>query len=103
MDAQGVILNPNMIEEGESSTPKTFDEFLKVPGVVSSIDETQIPIIEDESVNSSIETKSQETIKPAFTFDENGTPIFNRSSSGQIKNVGISQGGVLFNNNSTNL
>ncbi len=103
LDAQGITLDPNMIEEGESNAPKSFDEFLKVPGVVNSPkEESQIPIIETDDNLSKVEEPKEETVKPAFTFDANGTPIFNRSTSESKPNVGISQGGVLFNNNSTN-
>lgn len=103
LDAQGITLNPDVIEEGESNAPKSFDEFLKVPGVVESPqEEAKIPIIETDDNLSKIEEPKEETVKPAFTFDENGTPIFNRSTQESKPNVGISQGGVLFNNNSTN-
>ena len=98
MDAQGVTLDPNIIKEGESqtsdSTPtvvpsktpaQTFDEFLKMPGVIDS----------------DVEDVLKE--KPMFTFDSNGVPIFNNSVNGQRANVGISQGGALFNNDSTKM
>lgn len=103
LDAQGVTLDPNMIKEGESNAPKTFDEFLKVPGVVEPTSvETSIPIIETEENVRPVVQPKEETVKPAFTFDENGTPIFNRSTTESRVNVGISQGGVLSDNNSTN-
>ena len=34
-----------------------------------------------------------------FTFDANGTPIFNKPKNMPVSNVGISQGGVLFDAN----
>ena len=101
LDAQGVTLDPNIIKEGESqtsdSTPtvapsktpaQTFDEFLKMPGVI------------DSNVEDVLKEKEE---KPMFTFDSNGVPIFNNSVNGQRSNVGISQGGALFNNDSTKM
>ncbi len=121
LDAQGVTLDPNMIQEGESSTPRNFDEFLKKPGVV--IDPTVEDVLNETPVQQPTQNpfgniqvgqtvqpglvqaqpvEQQQTVNPAFTFDENGTPIFNRSANSQRANVGISRGGVLFDSNSTN-
>jgi pilus assembly protein CpaF len=119
LDAQGVFLDPNIIQEGESGTPKSFDEFLKKPGVViePSVEDVlkETPVNETSSAplfhgeNSTVNIPKQEekpvenkTVNQAFTFDENGTPIFNRSTDAERVNVGISKGGVLFDNHSIN-
>jgi len=120
LDAQGVTLDPNMIQEGESGAPKNFDDFLKKPGVIIEpsvedvLKETPVqekvttPLFNSTNVQKAVEPEvkpvqqPQQTVKPAFTFDENGTPIFNRSTSTERANVGISRGGVIFDANSTN-
>jgi pilus assembly protein CpaF len=93
LDAQGVSLDPNIIKEGETQfkSSQTFDEFLKTPGVVEPSVE---PPVE------TIEIKEEPKVKPAFTFDENGTPIFNTANQTKAS-VGVGQG-VLFPNDSMN-
>ncbi len=148
LDAQGVTLNPNLIQEGESSVPKNFDAFLQQPGVIEPnsneqrIEQIDIPDTEYEynSVNGNNSSQSfgntpiqqmgqmynqmgtvyqygqnrgptqmqnqiqEEQIQTVpqnqmFTFDANGTPIFNKPKNAPVSTVGISQGGVLFDAN----
>ncbi len=154
LDAQGVTLNPNLIEEGESNVPKNFDEFLQKPGVITptfntnlrnqNVEHIDIPNVGYNNVQNvntngwnqayapsvnqtgqiyntntwtggqvsygqnSGPTQPQNQIQQnqtqppnaMFTFDANGTPIFNRPKNMPVSNVGISQGGVLFDANS---
>lgn len=148
LDAQGVTLNPNLIQEGESSVPKNFDEFLQKPGVMEAnlneqkIDQSDIPDVGyayhsptgngysqslgglpmnqmgqmynpssagyqygQNSGPTQIQNQIQEEKiqnvpqNQMFTFDANGTPIFNKPKNTPTKTVGISQGGVLFDAN----
>ncbi len=135
LDTQGVTLNPNLIEEGESSVPKNFNTFLEKPNAQSptfneilkeekngqvignAINHYQGAPMQnaygqmgEQTISSPINansvsqnTQGQEQAlnqNQAFVFDENGTPIFNRPQGGSVANVGISQGGVLFDTNS---
>ena len=141
LDAQGVTLDPNLIEEGERTVPKNFDEFLQKPGVIAStgnnllqeqrIDQIDIPDtgygnmstfpqnynmsnvnsmgqvyqygqnsgptqVQNQMQQNQVQSVPQNQM---FTFDANGTPIFNKPKNMPVSNVGISQGGVLFDAN----
>lgn len=104
LDAQGVTLNPNMIEEGERNTPKDFSAFIEAEN--KRIQMEQIRKQQEEQIKLQ-QQQLQQQGKPnvannqPFTFDANGIPIFNRPKEQQIPNVGISQGGVMPQNNST--
>lgn len=102
LDAQGVTINPNMIEEGESNAPKDFSAFIEAEN--KRIQMEQIRKQQEEQLKmQQIQQQSKPNVQmqQGFTFDANGIPIFNRTKETKIPNVGISQGGVMPQNNST--
>lgn len=104
LDAQGVTLNPNMIEEGERNTPKDFSAFIEAENKriqMEQIRKQQEEQIKLQQQQLQQQGKSNVANNQPFTFDANGIPIFNRPKEQQIPNVGISQGGVMPQNNST--